>query len=70
MRARVEARHGLSAHAVRSELVRWCRDLPGVPERIFLNHGEDPPRKALAAELESIGWPRPHLPATGETVPW
>jgi len=70
VRARVEALHGLSAHADRSELVRWCRDLPGVPERIFLNHGEDPPRKALAVELESIGWPRPHLPATGETVPW
>jgi metallo-beta-lactamase family protein len=70
VRARVHQLHGLSAHADREELLRWCQALPAVPERVFLNHGEDPARKALAAALAGLGWPRPHLPLSGETVPW
>ncbi|HYN21478.1 MAG TPA: MBL fold metallo-hydrolase, partial [Thermoanaerobaculia bacterium] len=59
VRAQIHQLHGLSAHAGRSELLRWCKDLPGVPQRIFLNHGEDPARKALAVAIEETGWPRP-----------
>jgi metallo-beta-lactamase family protein len=74
VRASVHQLHGLSAHADHSELLRWCQALPGVPARIFLNHGEDPPRKALSTAIAEMGtgagWPRPHLPKTGETVPW
>ncbi len=71
VKAQVHQLHGLSAHADREELVRWCQALPGQPRRIFLNHGEDPARKALAAAVaEALGWPPPHLPATGESVPW
>jgi metallo-beta-lactamase family protein len=74
VRAQVHQLHGLSAHADHSELLRWCQALPGVPARIFLNHGEDPPRKALSTAIAEMGsgaqWPRPHLPKTGETVPW
>lgn len=70
VRAEIVSLHGLSAHADQSELLRWCRSLPGEPQRIFLNHGEDPPRKALAAALEEGGFPRPRLPASGEKVPW
>jgi len=70
VRAQVHQLHGLSAHADVDELLRWCRALPGVPERIFLNHGEDPARKALAVAVAEMGWPRPELPATGEAVPW
>jgi metallo-beta-lactamase family protein len=61
----------LSAHADREELLRWCRALPGAPERIFLNHGEDPARKVLEAAIHGeLGWPRPSLPAIGTEVPW
>jgi metallo-beta-lactamase family protein len=64
----------MSAHADRDELLRWCQALPGRPERIFLNHGEDPARKALRVALSGNtgldGWPLPHLPLTGESVPW
>jgi|CXWL01.1.fsa_nt_gi metallo-beta-lactamase family protein len=60
----------LSAHGDRNELLRWAKALPGVPNRVFLNHGEDPARKALAAELLEIGWPRPVLPSSGTRVPW
>jgi len=61
----------LSAHADRDELLRWCRALPGAPERIFLNHGEDPARKVLESTIhDELGWPRPELPETGTEVPW
>jgi metallo-beta-lactamase family protein len=62
--------HSLSAHADRAELLRWCDALPGRPQRTFLNHGEDPARKALAAALAERGWPRPELPQSGQMVPW
>lgn len=61
---------GLSAHADREELLRWCRALPAVPRRTFLNHGEDPARKALEAALVELGWPRPGLPVNGDQAPF
>lgn len=69
-RAEVRSLGGLSAHADRDELLRWCRSFPGAPERIFLNHGEDPARKALEATLVEEGWPRPSLPLTGDRFDW
>ena len=71
VKAQIHQLQSLSAHADRDELLRWCRALPAPPQRIFLNHGEDPARKALAAAVaEELGWPRPQLPLTGESVPW
>jgi metallo-beta-lactamase family protein len=60
----------LSAHADAGELLRWCDELPAKPRRIFLNHGEDPARKALAAALGEKGFARPVLASSGLTVPW
>jgi metallo-beta-lactamase family protein len=68
--ARIRQISGLSAHAGQRELLRWVRQLPGAPARIFLNHGEDPARKALAAELVELGLPRPALPLAGDVVDW
>lgn len=70
VRARIHVLHGLSAHADRDELLRWCRALPQAPRRVYLNHGEDPGRKALAAALAEMGWPRPALPTVGTTTGW
>lgn len=70
VRAEISQLHGLSAHADRGELLHWVGALPGAPQRIYLNHGEDPPRKALAAALHQEGSVRPFLPVTGESVPW
>ncbi len=70
VRAQIHQLHGLSAHADRDELLRWCQALPGTPGRVFLNHGEDPARKALSVSIGEMGWPRPVLPKTGDTVPW
>ena len=70
VRAEIRQMHGLSAHADRQELLRWVAALPGQPQRVFLNHGEDPPRKTLSAALHQTGLERPALPVTGESVPW
>ncbi len=68
--AEIVQMQGLSAHADCDELLRWCQALPGKPRRIFLNHGEDPARKALAAAIQELGWPRPELPLGGTRVDW
>ena len=70
VRAQIHQLDSLSAHADSDQLLRWAEAVPGRPERVFLNHGEDPARKALAAALEETGWPRPVLPRSGDTVPW
>ena len=71
VKAKVQHLQGLSAHGDRDELLRWCRALPGSPRRVFLNHGEDAARKALSVAIaEELGWPRPVLPLTGDSVPW
>lgn len=70
VRAQVRRLEGLSAHAGRSELLRWLENLETKPQRIFLNHAEEPARQALAAELRARGWPRPELPTAGTTYPW
>ena len=70
VRAEIQSQHGLSAHGDRAELIRWCESFPEPPRKIFLNHGEDPARKALAAELEAAGLPRPRLPYVGNRYSW
>ncbi len=70
VRAEIVQLHGLSAHADQAELLRWVAALPRVPGRIYLNHGEDSPRKALAAAFAEAGLPRPFLPLAEERVPW
>jgi metallo-beta-lactamase family protein len=70
VRAEIAHFPGLSAHADSAELLRWCRAVQPAPARVFLNHGEDPARKALAAALETAGWPRAGLPLAGNVVEW
>jgi metallo-beta-lactamase family protein len=69
--AQVRRLEMLSAHADRDELLRWARALPAPPRRVFLNHGEDAPRAALARALQrELGWPLPELPLQGQKVPF
>jgi metallo-beta-lactamase family protein len=71
VRAQVRLVSSLSAHADHDELLHWARSLPAPPRRVFLNHGEDPARKALARGLESaLGWPLAALPMHAEKVPF
>ena len=71
LRARVEVIDGYSAHADRSGLLAWTeavRGPGGSLERVWLVHGEDGPRDALAAELSRRGF-RAHSPSPGERIP-
>jgi metallo-beta-lactamase family protein len=51
VRARHFSVHGLSAHADRNELLRFVRSAPGIPNRIFVTHGEPDSSRAFAELL-------------------
>ena len=51
VRAEVRRISAFSAHADRSELLRWLTEASGAPERVVLVHGEADARKGLAAHI-------------------
>jgi metallo-beta-lactamase family protein len=53
VRARFLPIAGLSAHADRSELLRWVRSQPKPPLRIFVTHAEEKASNAFARLLSS-----------------
>jgi metallo-beta-lactamase family protein len=68
VRAQVAAIDGLSAHADRSELLRWLRGFTRAPASTYLVHGEPAQARSLAAAIErELGWPV-HVAAHGEVV--
>lgn len=68
VRATVVADEGFSVHADADELVSWVKELPAAPEVIYLVHGEDRSRQALARRIrEATGW-CVVTPSLGETV--
>ncbi len=55
--ARIEKIDSMSAHADRSEMLRWLGTLPTPPARLCLVHGEPAPMDALKALVkERLGW--------------
>jgi metallo-beta-lactamase family protein len=40
VKARVERIHGFSAHADKSELLNWLKELKEPPRKVFVVHGE------------------------------
>jgi metallo-beta-lactamase family protein len=66
--ARIARIDSMSAHADRSEIVRWLGTLPQAPARLCLVHGEAGPMDALRALVaDRFGW-SPYLPAHGERI--
>ena len=66
--ARVARVDSMSAHADRSEILRWLGTLPSAPGRLCLVHGEPAPMDALAGLIgERLGWTT-HAPAHRETI--
>ena len=66
--ARIATIDSMSAHADRSEIVRWLGTLPAAPGRVCLVHGEEGPMDALRACLaDRFGW-QPHMPTHGERI--
>ena len=69
VRARVETIDGLSAHADRTELLRWMRGFTRPPARTYIVHGEPEGADALAAAIRSeLGWTAA-IAEDGVTVP-
>ena len=70
LRAQVEVLDGYSAHADRTELVRWLDAVkarsPGL-RRVHLVHGEPPAQEALATWLAARGY-AVDVPATGDVA--
>jgi metallo-beta-lactamase family protein len=57
VRAEVCEMSGLSAHADRNELLRWCKSCTGVPGKVAIVHGEPDSARAFGATLgQELGW--------------
>lgn len=66
--ARIAKIDSMSAHADRSEIVRWLGTLPAPPARLCLVHGEPAPMDALKSLVsDRLGWTA-HTPDHGEQV--
>jgi metallo-beta-lactamase family protein len=73
LRARVEILNGYSAHADRTELVRWldavrAKSSRVPPPPVWLVHGEPPAQDALAARLRERGY-QVQAPSPGDRAP-
>jgi metallo-beta-lactamase family protein len=68
VRASIHTLGGFSAHAGQTELLRWFEPLAASRPPVYLVHGEDMQRKALAAKLQERFGVTAHLPAKLETV--
>lgn len=70
LRARVEVLNGYSAHADRSELLRWIDAASGsarTKPSVHLVHGELPAQEALSSQLQRRGY-RVTVPSPGDRV--
>jgi metallo-beta-lactamase family protein len=66
VRCRTEKIGGFSAHADWKEVVRWLKDMPSPPRRVFVTHGEPDAANAMAGHLrERFGW-QIEVPQYGE----
>jgi metallo-beta-lactamase family protein len=68
VKAKIHTLNGFSGHAGQSELVQWFEPLAAAKPRVFLTHGEDGPRAALAQVLQKRFKIAARLPRHGETV--
>lgn len=66
--AQVHTLNGFSAHAGRDELVKWLGSLAKSKPGVALVHGEQKPREALRAALQSAYGLAADLPMQDETV--
>jgi metallo-beta-lactamase family protein len=57
VRAKIAKIDSMSAHADRSEILRWLGMLPDKPRQLHLVHGDSGPMNALKAAIhEHLGW--------------
>jgi metallo-beta-lactamase family protein len=68
VRAQVHTLNGFSAHAGQTDLLKWFSYLAPSKPRVVITHGEDGPRKALAASIKKQHKISCVLPKIGESV--
>ena len=68
VKAKVHTLGGFSAHAGQSELLKWFSTVAAQRPRVFLTHGEDRARTALAERLQTLHGLTASLPALGEKL--
>ena len=68
VRARIHTLGGFSAHAGRSDLLRWFEPLAKSRPQLILTHGEDRGRDPLAAEIEKRHGIVAEKPMLGDTL--
>ena len=57
VRASIREVPGLSAHADKNELLKWCRESKKRPGKVVVTHGEPESAEAFASSLRSqLGW--------------
>ncbi len=66
--ARVHTLGGFSAHAGRTDLMKWFSAIAPSRPQVVLIHGEDGPRQALAKLIQERHGLRPSLPKQGEVI--
>jgi len=68
VKAEVIELNQFSAHADRSELLRWLVGMPAPPRQMFLVHGEPAAREAFRTRVETqLGWRNVTLPKLGDS---
>jgi metallo-beta-lactamase family protein len=68
VRAQVHTLSGFSAHAGQTELLKWFSHLAPSKPRVIITHGEDGPRKALAACIKKQFKLNATLPKIGDVI--
>jgi metallo-beta-lactamase family protein len=68
VRAAVHTLGGFSAHAGQKDLLAWFGAMAGSRPEVFLVHGEDGPRRALAEEIRARHGIEAKLPRLGEVI--
>jgi metallo-beta-lactamase family protein len=69
VRAEIARIDSMSAHADRTEILRWLRTFPAPPEQLYLVHGEPSPMDALKEAIaRELGWKMIATPNHSERV--
>jgi len=68
VRAGIHTLNGFSAHAGRSDLLKWFSPLAASQPRAFITHGEDRARTALSTAIHQQFGQMPNLPSQGEVI--
>lgn len=68
VRAKVHTLGGFSAHAGQTDLMAWFDVVAPSKPRVFVTHGEDGPRDALAGLIREKYGLNPELPAAGAVI--